>query len=143
MYKIRLDNRFEVIHPADGALAIVNTLRVEKLWGSQQLLLIGGGPKCQMTYRDYLFTMLKAVGIGSLPEELFSKDEYVTDWLDSKESQRLLRYQRHSFQEIATEISDHLGWKRHLIPIVRRFERKKIIKMSPYYKDLKGDMQSG
>jgi hypothetical protein len=142
MYKIRLDNRFEVIHPADGALAIVNALKVKELWGNKRLLLIGGGPKCQMTYRDYLFTMLAAVWIGPLPEELFSKDEYVTDWLDSKESQRLLKYQRHSFQEITAEISDHLGWKRHLVPLVRRFERKKIMKMSPYYKDLKGDRRS-
>ena len=135
MFKIRLDNRFETMHPADGALAIVNALKVGKLWGNQRLLLIGGGAKCQMTYRDFLFGLLTAMEIGPLPEELFSKDEYVTDWLDTKESQSLLKYQRHSFKDIINEIAGLLGWKKHLVPLARSRERQRIMKLSPYYED--------
>ncbi|WXG43675.1 MAG: NAD(P)-dependent oxidoreductase [Promethearchaeati archaeon SRVP18_Atabeyarchaeia-1] len=134
MFEIGLDNRFETMHPADGALSLVNALKVEELWGNRRLLLIGGGPKCQLTYREFLFTLLTAMGIGPLPEEIFSKKEYVTDWLDTEESQRLLRYQRHSFQDIAAEVSGLLGSTGHIDPSAREYIRQGVIEMSPYYK---------
>jgi nucleoside-diphosphate-sugar epimerase len=133
MFEIGLDNRFEVLHPADGALAIVNTLRHPDLWGGKSIL-VGGGPTCQITYREFLFGVLGAMGIGGLPEAAFSSREYITDWLDSEESRTLLQYQRHSFEDIIDEISRLLGWRRLLMPLARPFLRAKLLKLSPYYK---------
>ncbi len=132
MYEIGLNTRFETMHPADGALAVVNAIKIPELW-TGRLLLVGGGPSCQITYRDFIFGMLEAMGIGALPEEAFTDKPYVTDWLDTEESQRLLRYQRHSFDDIRHEIADLLGWRRFIMPLVRPLVRRQMLALSPYY----------
>ncbi len=131
MFEIPLDQRFEVIHGDDVALAIVNALKTPEVWG--QTVLIGGGATCQIRYRDYLFGMLEALGIGPLPEEAFTRGLYCTDWLDSEYSQRLLQYQRHSFQEVIADIAREVGWKRYLAGLTRPIVRRNILKMSPYW----------
>jgi len=133
MYRIPLNTRMETMHPADGALALVNALKAPELWGKKRTLLVGGGSRCQVTYRQFLFGLLTAMGIGPLPEEAFSTEEYVTDWLDTEESQRLLQYQRHSFDDIVNEVAACLGWKRLFIPLARPFARRNMLKLSPHY----------
>ena len=132
MFDIPLDQRFEVIHGDDIALAIANTLKTPEVWG--QTILIGGGPRCQIRYRDYLFGMLEAIGVGPLPEEAFGQPQYCTDWLDTADSQRLLHYQRHSAEEIIQDIAQEVGWKRYLAGLSRPIVRRSILKMSPYWK---------
>ncbi len=134
MYRIPLDTRLETMHPADGALATVNALHTPELWGQGRLLLVGGGSKCQVTYRQFLFSLLTAMGIGPLPEEAFGHEEYVTDWLDTEESQRLLQYQQHSFEDIVQEVAACLGWRKIFVPLARPFARGSMLKLSPYYR---------
>lgn len=131
MFAIPLDQRFEIIHGDDVALAVVNTLKTPEVWG--QTVLIGGGPSCQIRYRDYLYGMLDALGIGPLPEEAFGHPLYCTDWLDTEYSQRLLEYQRHNPDEIIQDIARELGWKRYLAGFSRSIVRRNILKMSPYW----------
>jgi len=133
MFEIAIDNRMETMHPADGALAVVNAIALPELW-SGRLLLVGGGKNCQITYREFFSKILTAMGIGMFPDEAFTKKEYVVDWLDTAESQRLLKYQRHTFDEIVAEIAALLGWKRFFVPLARPFVRHSILKMSPYWK---------
>jgi len=134
MYEIGLHNRFEVLHPDDAALAVLNAVELDSLWGAGKMLLIGGGKSCQITYRDYLANILEAMGVGMLPEAAFSEKEYVTDWLDTAESQALLRYQRHSFEDITREIAAQLGWRRYIMPLARPFARRSMLSLSPYWK---------
>ena len=132
MFKIPLDTRFEVIHTHDAGLAIANGMRRDDIWG--KTLLIGGGPTCQILYREYLGRMLEIMGIGMLPESAFGNDPYPTDWLDSEESQRLLHYQRYSFEDIIQQLTRIVGYKRHLTRLVRPAARWWILRMSPFYK---------
>jgi nucleoside-diphosphate-sugar epimerase len=132
MFEIPLEQRFEMIHGDDVALAIANTLKTPEVWG--QTVLIGGGPRCQIRYRDYLYGMLDALGIGPLPEEAFGPGPYCTDWVDSEYSQRLLQYQRHGADEIIHDIAQEVGWKRYLTGLARPIVRRSILKMSPYWK---------
>jgi nucleoside-diphosphate-sugar epimerase len=132
MFRIPLDQRFEVVHGDDVALAIVNALKTPEVWG--QTILIGGGPRCQIRYRDYLFGMLDALGIGPLPEEAFGSTTYCTDWLDSEYAQQLLQYQRHAADEVIQDIAREVGWKRYLAGLSRPIVRRRILKMSPYWK---------
>jgi UDP-glucose 4-epimerase len=136
MFEIPLDQRFEVIHGDDVALAMVNVLQTPQAWG--QTMLIGGGPQCQIRYRDYLFGMLEAIGVGALPEEAFTRNRYCTDWLDTDYSQELLQYQCHSFQEIVDDIAREVGLKRHFVGLLRPLVRRNILKMSPYWKTQPG-----
>jgi nucleoside-diphosphate-sugar epimerase len=132
MFEIGLDNRIETLHADDAALAIVTALRTTQVWG--RILFVGGGPTCQVTYREYLARLLAAMGIDPLPEEAFSTKEYATDWLDTEESQRLLAYQRHSFDDIAAAVAASLGWKRRLMPLAGPFARGALLALSPYYR---------
>ena len=53
-----------------GLYCMVATL----VWG--RVLFVGGGPSCQLTYREYLTGLLAAMGIRPLPEHAFSGKEW-------------------------------------------------------------------
>lgn len=131
MFRIPLQTRLEVLHTADAGLAVANALASDAVW--ERVWLIGGGPACQIYYRDYLGRMLDVMGIGRLPETAFGHQPFSTDWIDTAESETLLRYQRHSFEQIIADIAARIGWQRRLIPLVRPLARWWILRMSPYY----------
>jgi UDP-glucose 4-epimerase len=132
MFEIGLDNRIEALHADDAALAIANALETPEVWG--RVLFIGGGPSCQLTYRDYLTRLLTAMGIKPLPDKAFSDAVYATDWVDTTDSQALLQYQRHTFDDIAAAIAASLGWRRRLVPLAGPLARSAILRLSPYYR---------
>ncbi len=129
MYEIPLDQRLETLHTLDAGLAIANALERD-VWG--RVWLIGGGEACQLTYRQFLFGLLAVMGIGELPEAAFTTRPYVTDWLDTSESEALLRYQRHTFADILREVEAMSRFQRRLIPLVRPLVRRYLLRMSPY-----------
>jgi UDP-glucose 4-epimerase len=132
MFEIGLDNRIEALHADDAGLALANALHTPEVWG--RVLFVGGGPSCQLTYREYLTRMMGAMGLEPLPEEAFSTAEYATDWLDTEESQRLLRYQRYTFDDITAAVSAGLGWRRRLVGMAGPLARTALLRMSPYYR---------
>jgi UDP-glucose 4-epimerase len=132
MFEIGLDNRIESLHADDAGLAIANALDTPEVWG--RVLFVGGGPSCQLTYREYLTRLLAAMGVDPLPDEAFSTAVYATDWLDTEESEALLHYQRHTFDDIAEAIAASLGWKRRLVSAASPLARSAILRLSPYYR---------
>jgi UDP-glucose 4-epimerase len=74
-----------------------------------------------------------AMGVEPLPEQAFSDAVYATDWLDTTDSEALLAYQRHTFDDIAEAIARSLGWKRRLVPLAGPFARNAILRLSPYW----------
>ncbi|MFC0434771.1 NAD(P)-dependent oxidoreductase [Kutzneria buriramensis] len=132
MFAIPLDNRIELVHRDDAGLAIANGVKAD-IWG--RTWLIGGGPSCQVRYRDMLFRVMASVGLGELPESAFSTEPYCTDWLDTEESQRVLRFQRHTFDEImayVAEVSRPALPARLVLPLLRPLARRQILKLSPH-----------
>jgi UDP-glucose 4-epimerase len=132
MFQIPLENRIEFLHPRDAGLALANAAGSEKIWG--KILLIGGGKNCQLYWRYAVRRMLDEIGIGMLPKKIFSKNPYYTDWVDTEESQKLLNYQRHSFDDFIDEMVKNLGWKRGFVKLFRPIIRKWILSQSPYCK---------
>jgi nucleoside-diphosphate-sugar epimerase len=135
MYRVPLNTRFEMLQTSDAGLAVANGIVCEEIWG--RIWLIGGGPTCQVYYRDYLERMMDAMGIGKLPEAAFGHEPYCTDWLDTEESERLLHYQRHSFDEIINELVKYAAPPaptKLVMPLIRPFVRRWILKLSPYLK---------
>ncbi len=132
MFEIGLANRIECVHADDAGLALANALTTPEVWG--RVLFIGGGPTCQLTYRDYLGGMLGAMGLEPLPDEAFSTAEYATDWLSTEEGERLLHYQRHRFEDITAAVAASLGWRRRLVGVAGPFARAALLRMSPYYR---------
>jgi UDP-glucose 4-epimerase len=132
MFRVPLATRIEVIHPADAGLAVARAVVHPDVWG--RVLNVGGGPRCQLVYREYLGTFLDAMGVGRLPDEAFSTEPYVTDWLDTEESERLLGYQRHGFDDVVRETAALLGWRRPLASLFRPLVRAGILRMSPAWR---------
>ncbi|WP_030440615.1 NAD-dependent epimerase/dehydratase family protein [Actinoplanes subtropicus] len=130
MFEIGLDNRIEALHADDAGLAIARAVETPEVWG--RILFVGGGPTCQLTYREYLTRLLAAMGVPPLPDDAFSTAVYATDWIDTAESEALLHYQRHDFTDIAEAVAASLGWRRRLVPLVGPLARRAILRLSPY-----------
>jgi nucleoside-diphosphate-sugar epimerase len=131
MFEIPLDTRIETLHTRDAGVAVSRALASTEVWG--RTFLVGGGARCQVYFRDYLAKLLTAMGVGPLPEEAFGRRPYPTDWIDTEESERLLRYQRHSFDDIVAEIAGLLGWRRPFVPLLRPLVRRHMLGLSPYW----------
>jgi nucleoside-diphosphate-sugar epimerase len=132
MFEIGLHNRIEALHADDAGLALTNALATPEVWG--RVLFVGGGASCQLTYGEYLTRMLAAMGLAPLPDKAFSDAEYATDWLETGEGERLLRYQRHSFDDITAAVAASLGWRRRLVGAAGPFARAALLRLSPYYR---------
>jgi len=133
MFDVPLDNRIEFVHTRDVGLAVANAVSSDEVWG--RILLIGGGPRCQYYYRDMARRILDGMGIGMLPEEAFGTAPFGTDWLDTSESQRLLRYQRRDLDDYVHDMRRILGFKRYLVRVFRPFVRRWLLMKSPYLRD--------
>ncbi len=130
MFRLPLANRIEMIHPADAGLAVARAVSHPEVLG--RTFNVGGGARCQLLYRDYLGAFLDAMGIGRLPDEAFSTEPYCTDWLDTEESERLLRYQRHGFEDVVRETAALLGWRAPLARALRPLVRAGVLRLSPH-----------
>lgn len=106
------DMRVEFLHPADAALALVNALDAFGAFGAfgvldsldgqavrGRTLLLGGGARNRYRYLDWLNMALEARGLRPLPRTAFGSADYLTDWVDTDESEALLCYQRHDYPE--------------------------------------------
>jgi nucleoside-diphosphate-sugar epimerase len=121
MFDVALDNRIEFVHTRDVGLAIANALEIDEAWG--KVWHIGGGPACQLTQRELVERVLGTVGLRMLPEEAFPSQPYPTDWLDTVESQRVLKFQRYNLQDYLRDLRARLGFRRFFVwlfgPIIR------------------------
>jgi UDP-glucose 4-epimerase len=128
LFAYALDSRVEYVHPRDVGLAEANALSCDEALG--KVLLIGGGPRCQITVRKLINGLFERVGVGALPEEAFGREAMFADWLDTEESQALLRYQHHTFDDALDEIVGQLGAKRFALRLARPIVRRLLLKYS-------------
>ena len=133
MFDVPLDNRIEFGHTRDVGAALARAVSSEGVWG--RTLLIGGGTRCQFTYRELVGPLLEAMGVGMLPEEAFARAPFCTDWLDSRESQALLQYQTRGLDDYSREMTAMLGYRRFLIRCFRPLVRAWVLRKSPYWRE--------
>ena len=122
LFSINPDTRLEWVHPEDVALAQARAIETPAAFG--KILMIGGGRECRITFRELYGEMFDATGVGRFPPEAYGAGEYYCDWLDTDESQRLLRYQRITFADFITELRHASRFTRPAVrllsPIIRR-----------------------
>lgn len=131
IFDIPLETRIEMVHPRDAARAFANAVTTPELDG--RTMFIGGGPSCQSTYREMLARAFAESGMSPLPDEAFAREPaFIGDWLDTRDSEALLRYQQHTFEDyyasLRTKGLERLG-ARAFGPLVKRW----MVSKSPYY----------
>ena len=123
LFSINPDTRLEWIHPKDVALAQLRAIEcpgaIGKTW------MIGGGERCRLTFREFYGAMFEATGLGRFPLEAYGSGAYYCDWLETDESQSLLRYQRISFDEFIGQLRKESRLTRPLVrmasPLIRSY----------------------
>lgn len=132
MFDVPLWNRMEFVHTKDVGLAIARGVSSEEIWG--KILHIGGGPSCQLYYREILEGVLGSLGIAPLPESAFTEEPFATDWLDSSESQRILNFQTRTFADYIRDMHKAFGFRRYLVKAFSPIVRQYLLSRSPYYR---------
>ena len=108
VFDMHPDMRVEFTHPRDQALGIVNSLVIgERVVG--RTLCLGGGAHNRYRYREFMNMVFGAMGVPPLPRSAFGDALFMTDWVDSEESQALLDYQRHDAASYFEEVNAELG----------------------------------
>ena len=113
VFDMHPDMRVEFTHPKDQALAICNSLVVGELAG--RTLCLGGGERNRYRYREFMNMAFGAMGFPPLPRSAFGDALFLTDWVDSEESQAILDYQRRDAAQYFEEVSQELGPARHIM----------------------------
>ena len=116
VFDMHPEMRVEFTHPKDQALAIVNSLVLGDIAG--RTLCLGGGERNRYRYREFMNMAFSAMGFPPLPESAFGDAIFMTDWVDSEESQALLDYQHRTTDDYFAEVSRELGPARHLMSLV-------------------------
>jgi nucleoside-diphosphate-sugar epimerase len=137
MYEIPLKQRIEVADTRDVGLACANAVEVDTVG---KILFIGGGKGNQLYQLDYVSKMLEALGIGMLPEEAFKQpksidDYYHCDWMNTDEAQKLLKFQRHTFDDFLSVFKKKISFRRFLVKLFKPTVRGILLSKSPYYKE--------
>ena len=136
MFDIPLQNRMEFVHTRDVGTAFANAVDCAGVW--RRTLLIGGGPRCQYTYRQIAAMVLEGLGVGMLPDEAFGTVPFPTDWLDTRESEALLHYQQRDLGDYVRDMRRFLGFKRTLIWLCRPSIRHWLLSRSPHWRARRG-----
>lgn len=131
LFEIPLDNRMEYVHTKDVGIALARGVHSTEIWN--KILLIGGGPKCQYRYGEIVEKVLEGIGIGMFPREAFSNQYFPTDWMDTEESQRILRYQTRTIDDYVNDLKKALGFKIFFIKLFRPTIRYLLLKKSRYF----------
>jgi nucleoside-diphosphate-sugar epimerase len=111
-FAVAPDIRIEQVHPKDVATALTNAISAED--AKNKILLIGGGRECRTTSGELIQSIFDVVGIR-LPSSIYGSENFYTEWIDTAESQRILRYQHHTLSETVAELQHKLRFARMLI----------------------------
>ncbi|OBF83722.1 oxidoreductase [Mycobacterium sp. 852002-51163_SCH5372311] len=123
------DNRMHMVDSRDAALAFANAVdRGASVAG--KVLLIGGNESYVKLYRDIEDDIMAAVGVGrlgpsaSLPGDPTDDRGWAfTGWFDTTESQALLEFQQHDWQQSVAWLAESQGRLRVVLrllgPILR------------------------
>ena len=126
------DGRVEFVHFDDAGLAFANAVSCNETIG--KTLFIGGGARCQTNAWSFYNSLFREMGLGPLPRAAFCPGQplFFGDWLDTRESQELLKFQHHSLEEFYVWLRTHMGLKRYFFRALSPLINRVLLRQSPY-----------
>ena len=133
MFHMPLDTSIEICGTRDVGMAIVNALNCKDVWG--KTFNIAGGVNCRTTYKEYLSDMMEIFGLGRnfLPNEAFTDSDFHCGFMDTTQSQILLKYQNHSLKDYYVDVKKKIGIKKYFIRFVKSSVRSNLLRKSEPY----------
>jgi nucleoside-diphosphate-sugar epimerase len=134
-FETSAEGRVEYVHFEDVGLAFANAVDCDAAIG--RILFIGGGAQCQTIGWAFFSSMFEAIGIDGIPRTAFKPGppSFFGDWLDTRESQELLGFQRHTLDDFYEFVRKNAGLKRYFIKLVAPLAKREMLKQSPYYRN--------
>jgi nucleoside-diphosphate-sugar epimerase len=137
IYEVPLEQRIEIVYIKDAATAFANAVTLDL---SNKVFLIGGGKTCQIYQRMYAEKMFEVMGVPMPPDSAFKipekdSDWFYTDWMDTKESQQILQYQKKSFNDYVEKLRGIYSKRRAFVHIISPLVEHILLGKSPYYKN--------
>lgn len=135
IFQTSAKGRIEVVHVDDAALAFANAVMCDEAIG--KVLFIGGGENCRSFALPFYNAVFSAMGLNPIKSRILRPEPVHSfgDWLDTDESQRLLRFQRHSLNDLTTEIKANVGVTRWLLKLCAPLVNLLLEWRSPYSKN--------
>ncbi|MBN1243912.1 MAG: NAD(P)-dependent oxidoreductase [Spirochaetales bacterium] len=133
MFRMPLGTRVEVVHTEDCGEALAAACFSPE--AARRVFDIAGGESCRTIYGDYLDRMLAIFGLGGrrfLPEKAFARKGYHCAWVDTAESQKVLRFQKRSLEDYYAEVREEAKGLRFWAALVRPLVRAAIKARSPF-----------
>lgn len=140
MFKMPLQTSIEICSSADTALACANAARLissndleEKNSVNGKTFLIAGGKNCRTTYKDYLNSMLKLFGFSGaswIPPESFSKKGYHCAFMETEESENVLKFQNHNLNDYYNEVKAHTKMRRFLVRVFKPIAKAVVLALA-------------
>ena len=129
LYKVHADCRIEYVHPHDVALALVNAVGNEAAYNKKYFL--GAGEKGQTTWSAYASIIFRALGLGDAPKELFGNEPFYTEFMDTKEAQKVLQYQTLDLDDYQREMNKKFKLYKLLVLPIRPLVKYFLYSQSP------------
>jgi nucleoside-diphosphate-sugar epimerase len=108
MFRTSLNNKVEVTHPEDTALAIINAIKNFNVVKGNTLI-VSLGPKGRILHKDRVAAVTKVLGLPFPAAERFNKLPTAHNWYDTQRSEDLLHYQQHTFDDCAEDYKRELA----------------------------------
>lgn len=137
MFKMPWETKIEICHTRDVATAIANGVVSKDIWG--KILNIAGGEKCRTNYEQYLKSMTYIFGLGKdfFPKEAFSTYDFHCGYMDTKESEALLHFQKTALQDYYNEVAKSVRCTKGFMKAFKCIIKHCLLKKSPYLHPIK------
>ncbi len=140
MFRMPLEQLFEICTPKDTARAFVNGLsRLEELTG--KIFNLGGGPQCTTTYRTFLENNFRIYGLGEFdfPRIAFATQNYHCGYYeDGDHLEELLHFRRDTLKDYYRQLQDSIPLAQRLATqAVSRLVKSYLLHLSRPYQAVK------
>lgn len=125
--------RIELVHTDDAGLAFANAVSCDEAIG--RTLFVGGGERCRSLVLDFYNRMFRTMGLRGLDPRMLRPGpaRFFGDWVDTDESQRLLKFQQHSLDDILSELRASLGVMRYVFKAAAPLVSWVLARRSPHF----------
>lgn len=124
--------RIEYVHPKDVATAMANAINNPAALG--KTFFLGGGKSCQCYWSEFNSFFLDSMGCKPFPNNAFGTQGYYTDWMDTEESQRVLKFQHHTLEDYKSELAKKMKWIKPVTTLFSSFILRYLLSHSEHYK---------